>query len=387
MDASDKDHGGHSRERSRGRRLAFPAFPLLAVLLIAGLGAGDPVQAKGRGDEPGDLILLWNGLKINAEYAAILVAPGSDQTLSFIGRDRALDVAVEECKGAGSCRGRGGSAYFTAPDMPGVYWLEVRLGLGAWPNSPLKKGGKSGNAGQDRDLEIACLVGYPSAMLRSGYLNDFELGEYPDPSDKQNPRLYEPPAYFYYLDGSVLGRYISEDIRLGDLGYDGRAPLPQYFALDYELVKKLEVLKDELTRLGLPSRYHFIGGGFISPKSNVERTSRNSAAANNSRHMWGEAVDFIIDESPRDEIMDDMNQDGRVDVRDALLVRDIVTELEESGRVKPGGFGVYAPPRNSQIQMHVDVRGFPTRWGVKAWDPDEFAGAPAKKSLRPGGKR
>ncbi len=103
--------------------------------------------------------------------------------------------------------------------------------------------------------------------------------------------------------------------------------------------------------------------------------------------MWGEAVDFIIDEEPRDMVMDDMNGDEIIDVRDALVVRDIVTELEESGKVVPGGVGVYSPPRNSRIQLHVDVRGFPTRWGVKEYDPDKFSGAPVKKSLRPGGDR
>ena len=35
--------------------------------------------------------------------------------------------------------------------------------------------------------------------------------------------------------------------------------------------------------------------------------------------------------------------------------------------------------------MHIDVRGYPTRWGYKEYDPKIFAGVPPKKSLRPGG--
>jgi hypothetical protein len=97
-------------------------------------------------------------------------------------------------------------------------------------------------------------------------------------------------------------------------------------------------------------------------------------------------VDFIIDESPRDEVMDDMSGDGVIDVRDAFVVRDIITELEQSGRVKPGGVGVYSPPVNERIQLHVDVRGFPARWGIKEWEPREFAGAPPHKGPRPGVK-
>jgi uncharacterized protein YcbK (DUF882 family) len=115
------------------------------------------------------------------------------------------------------------------------------------------------------------------------------------------------------------------------------------------------------------------------------RTAENSGAASLSRHMWGEAVDFIIDERPRDEVFDDMNGDGRIDVRDAFVVRDIITELEDEGRVVVGGVGVYAPPKDHQIQLHVDVRGYRSRWGVKTYDPEMHGKAPAKKDKRPGG--
>ena len=364
--------------RAVGRLLLFLA--ILPALLIPG-----PAGAGKAGDGETSLVMLWNGLRINADYAAILVPPGSDQVLSFAGAGLAADVKALSCSGAGKCAGGGGSVFFNAPEMPGNYELKVKLEV-----KPARTGHGPGSVASAGDpgikkITIACLVGYPSSMLRDGYLLDFELGEYPTASERSAADRRLPPPYFYYLDREVLGRFISENIRLGDLGYDGRAPLPQYFALDYELVRKLDLLHSELQKLGLPSRFHFIGGGFISPKSNKVRTSKNSAAANQSRHMWGEAVDFIIDESPRDEIMDDMNEDGVIDVRDAFVVRDILTELEESSRCKPGGIGVYAPPRNSQIQLHVDVRGAPIRWGVKEYDSREFAGVPPKKSLRPGG--
>ena len=82
--------------------------------------------------------------------------------------------------------------------------------------------------------------------------------------------------------------------------------------------------------------------------------------------------------------MDDLNQDGVIDVRDAFYIRDLVTELEEKGLCKAGGFGVYSPPRNSRIQVHVDVRGFATRWGYKEYDCKIHHGIPPEKSLRPG---
>jgi uncharacterized protein YcbK (DUF882 family) len=357
----------------------------LALVVIAAHGAIAGKDAEEGGKDADELFILWNGFRVSAEEAAILVAPATEQVIGFVARPGGLDVQALSCKGTGQCKCRGGTVIWTAPSNPGNYWLEIKLQVKPESNDNKEEKEKAAEKSREKKIKLACLAGTPSSKLENGFINGFEIGEYPDLSGINNPDLYKPPAYFYYLEKKVLGRFISDNVRLGDLGYDGRAPLPQYIALDYELVKKLELLKSELISLGLPSRFHFVGGGFISPKSNLKRTRKSSAAADLSRHMWGEAVDFYIDEDPQDEIMDDMNQDGVIDVRDAFFIRDILTELEEGGLCTPGGVGVYSPPRNSQVQLHVDVRGFSTRWGYKEYDPEVFAGQAPKKSLKPGG--
>jgi len=359
-------------------RMAINLIILLLSLSIGIFGFSEAGAAPTPSKSPDDIILLWNGLRINSENAALLVTPGHEQEIRFSGKASALNIRVLECKSKGWCTAKSGKVTWRAPTDPGNYRISVKLQVFS---------GKAKKAlkGEEKKIEITGLVGFPGFLLKDGFINGFELGEYPDWWEMDNPTHYKPPSYFYFLDYDVIGCWISEHIRLGDLGYDGRAPIPQYFALDYELVKKLEVLTDELEARGLPSRYHYIGGGFISPKSNQLRTSKNSTAASLSRHLWGEAIDFIIDENPQDEIMDDMNGDGVIDVRDAFFIRDILTEIEESGRCKPGGIGVYSPPRNSQIQLHVDVRGFSTCWGYKEYDAAEFASEKPKRSLRPGG--
>lgn len=363
---------------------------LVVFLVMSGSVFGGPGISKGRarGGVSDEIIIVWNGFRIDARNAALLATPGSDQFIRFSGKSSAPNIRVLECKGEGWCKKSGPAISYQAPSESGNYRIEVKLGISSVVRSrgAGRKSRKIGG-GKERviNLKIACLVGFSSSLLDKGFLNGFELGEYPDGSKKKNPDYYKPPAYFYFLDYDVIGCSISEHIKLGDLGYDGRAPIPQYFALDYELVRKLELLIDELNARDLPSRYHFIGGGFISPKSNILRTSKTAAAAKTSRHLWGEAIDFMIDEYPLDETMDDMNRDGVIDVRDAFEVRDIITKLEDSGRCVKGGIGVYSPPRNSDIQLHVDVRGFQTRWGYKKYDPEIFAGQTPKRSMRPGG--
>lgn len=379
---------GDTRRGWRAWTFAAALCIVCAFSFSAALWAGEPgASADGEG-----IFILWNGLKIRADGAAVLVRPGTAHAFLFTGRGGGLDAYALGCEGAGDCRVEGPTVYWQAPSVPGNYWLTVKVALES-------NGGPAGSDVPDRDrpvpdhgnlthkqtLKLACLVGYPSSLIENGYLNGFELGLYPDTSGMRTPELYRAPDYFFHLEYDVLGLWISEHIKLEDLAYDRRAPLPQYSALDYELVKKLEVLLAELKSRGLPARYHYIGSGFISPKSNRARVRRNRAAATLSRHMYGGAIDFVIDQDSGDGVMDDMNRDGIIDVRDALFVRDIITELEQEGRVKTGGVGVYSPPQNSRIQMHMDVRGFPSRWGVEEYDPNVFVGAPVKKGLRPGG--
>jgi len=40
--------------------------------------------------------------------------------------------------------------------------------------------------------------------------------------------------------------------------------------------------------------------------------------------------------------------------------------IEQSARGKVGGVGMYSPPWNTRVQLHVDTRGYAARWGPKA---------------------
>ena len=83
-----------------------------------------------------------------------------------------------------------------------------------------------------------------------------------------------------------------------------------------------------------------------------------------SRHVWGGAADFYIDEAPADGKMDDLNKDGRVDRADARWLADFINGMSQRGAFgkRIGGIGVYGSTSVHGPFVHVDVRGTRARW-------------------------
>ena len=93
-----------------------------------------------------------------------------------------------------------------------------------------------------------------------------------------------------------------------------------------------------------------------------------------SRHQFGDAADIIVD-SDGDQVMDDLNQDGVLNGKDAITLAEWIEELwrreEYAGR--PGGLGVYNAEGDHGPFVHVDMRGVRARWsgnGLK-WNAAE----------------
>jgi uncharacterized protein YcbK (DUF882 family) len=84
-----------------------------------------------------------------------------------------------------------------------------------------------------------------------------------------------------------------------------------------------------------------------------------------SRHLWGGAADIFIDVAPADGVMDDLDGDGTVDVRDAHVLYELVDTMYGSPLYEPfvGGLGAYRTTPAHGPFIHVDARGFRARWG------------------------
>src|SRR5438046_8977604 len=97
--------------------------------------------------------------------------------------------------------------------------------------------------------------------------------------------------------------------------------------LNPKLIDKLELTIQALQQMGHPVRNMHILSGFRTPEYNY--TGGNTQGrANLSRHMYGDASDVFVD-NDGNGVMDDLNHDGRIDVRDAEVIQQAVERVEK----------------------------------------------------------
>ncbi len=134
---------------------------------------------------------------------------------------------------------------------------------------------------------------------------------------------------------------------------------PKVLVLQPRLLDKLELLRAELEREGLPSKLHVMSG-FRTPQYNAQGVGKGGRATH-SRHMYGDAADVFVD-ADQDGRMDDLNGDGKVTVADAYVLRAAAEKVEGQYPTLVGGLSAY--PANSAHGpfVHVDARGVKARW-------------------------
>lgn len=79
---------------------------------------------------------------------------------------------------------------------------------------------------------------------------------------------------------------------------------------------------------------------------------RFSGAAKQSRHLTGDAIDFLVF---------DVNKDGRADALDVDIVYDVLNKKVIAGK---GAIGTYKNENGflNRQMIHIDNRGHPARW-------------------------
>jgi hypothetical protein len=77
--------------------------------------------------------------------------------------------------------------------------------------------------------------------------------------------------------------------------------------------------------------------------------------------MYGDAMDVAID-NDGDGLMDDLNGDGRVTVKDARVLAAAADRVEKAYPDLVGGIGIYAPTGAHHGFVHIDTRGYRARW-------------------------
>lgn len=245
-------------------------------------------------------------------------------TLTYLGRETTL-----------------ADAYLRSPGTPGLEVLQIR----------------NTATGETSQINIFALV--PTANVdKDGRLNGYRIDQYPlEPL--RGLDIYLPPLGFVEVTPDNAGVQLSPNFTLGEFVSKQASGYPKYLVLRSSLLLKLENILASLNKAGHPTGDFVIMSGYRTPFYN-----RAIGNVKYSRHVWGGAADFYIDEAPADGRMDDLNKDGRVDLADAEWLATIIDSMSRRGEFGPrvGGIGVYGSTAAHGPFVHVDVRGTRARW-------------------------
>jgi len=199
----------------------------------------------------------------------------------------------------------------------------------------------------------------PLEAVKDEHLNGYRIGRYPR-TPLKGLKIYAPPAGLVEVTSANSRTPVSPHFTLDQFVCKQDGGYPKYLILRERLVLKLELLLEEVNRRGYRCDTFHVMSGYRTPHYN-----KAIGNVRYSRHVWGGAADVFIDENPRDGNMDDLNGDGRIDLRDAAVLYDIIDDLYGRPWYAPfiGGLARYRKTRAHGPFVHVDVRGFHARWG------------------------
>ena len=234
----------------------------------------------------------------------------------------------------------------TAPLRPGIYSVVFQEVMES-PELP-----------NPLPYRVQVVVMHPAGEARGGFLNGYPVGIYPR-EDSGEPWHFQRPRGFVEITPENENVLLSDHVTLEDLDCNMVAPFPHYASIRTSLLVKLEGIADELLQRGLPGDHIKILSGFRTPEYNRSIGNRTRF----SRHIVGDAADIFVD-ADGDGRMDDLNHDGRSNRRDAAFLLAIVDEMDRSQAYRSlvGGASAYRGTRSHGPFVHVDTRGFLTRW-------------------------
>lgn len=216
-----------------------------------------------------------------------------------------------------------------------------------------------GMATVDDPQAFAFITLKPWREKRGAYVGPYRMGWWPGERAVVTAN-YENPAGFIEVTPDNASMRVSAHFTLRDfLTHDQDRVWPKYVVLREALLDKLELVLTTMQAHGVPSQNVRVLSGFRAPYYNAGLVAEGAARA--SRHQFGDASDIIID-NDRNGRMDDLNGDGRVDIRDTEVILRAVERVERTYPELVGGLGLYAGMGPSGPFAHIDVRGSRARW-------------------------
>jgi hypothetical protein len=201
---------------------------------------------------------------------------------------------------------------------------------------------------------VTLAVKVPFAEKTGVTLNGYRIGTYV--SELRGARSAERPDGFVEVSFSDLDLTLSRHFTVADfVTHDNQTVWPRYVAVSPQILDKVELVLAQLEKLrgadakkpGLERLVLDVHSAFRTPIHNRIRSQ-----ARESRHQYGDAVDFSID----------ADGDGRVNSRDLRLLSDAVDSVEKYHPELEGGLGLYSGINYRIPYVHIDARGTKVRW-------------------------
>ena len=228
---------------------------------------------------------------------------------------------------------------------PGVWNVLVRMGNAIRPVP---------------DFNVLTLV--PLSEKRAGKIGTYMVGSWPyEAGGRPRSAAYAPPRGLVQVTPGNLNTPISDHFQLRDFLTKGQQNVwPKYVALSPLLLDKLELTIKELESSGHPVKDVGVISAFRTPAYNAHGGD-TGGRGQLSRHMYGDAMDFYID-NDGDGRMDDLNGDGAVSFEDARVMAAAADRVEKKYPSLIGGIGTYRATGAHSGFIHVDTRGYRARW-------------------------
>lgn len=183
---------------------------------------------------------------------------------------------------------------------------------------------------------------------------------YPPSYGSPLPHRYETPNNFIQVNSSAEAeRQISPHFKLQQFlpkqpNNKAANTWPQWALIRMPLLEKLERVLTVLAENDKPVTTLTILSGYRLPNHNGR-----VGGATYSRHMYGDAADFIVDGN-NDGKMDDLNGDNKVNRAD---LRWLLRRLRDgSAPITAGGTGAYESHGQAEAFLHLDARGRAFYW-------------------------
>lgn len=310
--------------QSKKTIIAF-IFSFFCLQLPTSLHASGDVFTSGRND-------CWvslNGNTASYDKRSVSLTPGALLTISaFDEEEEPLDAVIISDEGQ-EPNVKAGLWEWRAPAKPGLYKLTLQ------------------DRKSEQMVEISVFVTVPFKEIKKGYLRGYRIGRYPSSIWAQ----YSKPKGFIEVTAENQDTFVSPHFQLKQFLCKQNGGFPKYLILDERLLLKLEMILEKLNEDESRVETLEIISGYRTPGHN-----RGVASARLSRHIWGDAADFLVTV--------DLNEDGEVDFKDSELMREMIDQLEQENPTMfpSGGIGIYKKPGQHGPFIHVDARGMSARW-------------------------